>query len=130
MFMCSCYSFTVEGMIEKANLSLVQISHDEYPLKLGDTKEKAFKTLTLPIRTELQELQAANHYHPSDAAEAFEDVLNEGFMVKQHANGEMEVPYNVYKYVVCRREFEDGDKKEIKNNRQGKKTFKFDDIPK
>jgi hypothetical protein len=75
-------------------------------------------------------LKAANHYHPSDAAEAFEDVLNEGFMVKQHANGEMEVPYNVYKYVVCRREFEDGDKKEIKNDRQGKKTFKFNDIPK
>lgn len=118
----------VESMIAKANLSLVQVSRDEYPLKLGNTKEKAFKTLTLPIRSELQTLQAANHYHPCDAAEAFEDVLNEGFMVKQHSNGEFEVPYNVYKYIVARREFEDGDK--AKKNNSGRKIFKVDDIPK
>ena len=117
-------------MIEQANLSLVEVSRDEYPLKLGDTKEKAFKTLTLPIRAELQQLKASNHYHPSDAAEAFEDVLNEGFMVKQHANGEMVVPFNTYKYLVARREFEDGDTKMPKNNRNGKKTFRVDDIPK
>lgn len=97
-------------MIECANLSLVQVTRDEYALKLGNTKEQAFKAISLPIRSELQELKAANHYHASNAAEAFEDVLNEGFMVKNTNDGGMEVPYNVYKYVVARREFEDGDK--------------------
>ncbi|KAL3777230.1 hypothetical protein HJC23_007130 [Cyclotella cryptica] len=107
-----------ETMIENAKFSLVQVTHDEYPLKLGNTKEKAFKALCLPIRAELQQLKAANHYHPSDAAESFEDILNEGFMVKQLESGEMEVPYNVYKYVVARRSFEDDDlKKDIKHTK-------------
>ena len=127
------FYLSVESTIEKAKLSLVQVTRDEYPLQLGSTKEKAFKTLTLPIHSELQELKAANHYHPSDAAEAFEDVLNEGFMVKQHSNGEIEVPYNVYKYIVARRPHEDSDgylDKGTVERRNGKKVFKFDDIPK
>ncbi|KAL7534003.1 hypothetical protein ACHAXR_007750, partial [Thalassiosira sp. AJA248-18] len=99
----------LENMLEKANLPVVEVTYDEYPLKLGKTKEFAFKALTLPIRTELQELNEVNHYHYPDAAEAFEDVLKEGFMVKQHEDGEMEVPYNNYKFVVARRQFEDGD---------------------
>ena len=37
-------------MIENAKLSLVQVTNDEYPLKLGKSKEDAFKALTLPIR--------------------------------------------------------------------------------
>jgi ubiquinone/menaquinone biosynthesis C-methylase UbiE len=109
------YYFVVETLIESTGLSLVQVTRDEYPLKLGNTKEKAFKTLTLPIQSELQELNASEHYHHMDAQEAFEDVLQEGYMVKRHANGEMEVPYNVFKYVVARREFEDGDKKVLKD---------------
>jgi len=30
-------------------------------------------------------------------------------MVRQHEDGEMEVPYNVYNHVVARRQFEDND---------------------
>ncbi|KAL7553873.1 hypothetical protein ACHAWF_018282 [Thalassiosira exigua] len=99
----------LENMLEKANLSVVEVSNDEYPLKLGKDKGFAFKALTLPIRAELQQLREADHYHPQDAAEAFEDVVKEGFMVKQHEDCELEVPYNVYKFVVARRQFEDGD---------------------
>ena len=99
----------LENMLETANLPLVEVYYNEYPLKLGKTKEFAFKSLTLPIRAELQALEKNNHYHFADAAEAFEDVLKEGFMVKMHEDGEMEVPYNVYKFVVARRQFEDGD---------------------
>jgi ubiquinone/menaquinone biosynthesis C-methylase UbiE len=103
-------------MIEKAKFSLVLVTRDEYPLKLGKSKEKAFKALCVPIRSELQQLKAVEHYHPSDAAECFEDIINEGFMVKQLESGEMEVPYNVYKYVVARRSYEDEDlKKDIKH---------------
>eukprot|EP00975_Prorocentrum_lima_P001531 331400-Prorocentrum_lima.AAC.1 len=74
----------------------MEVSNDEYPLKLGKTKEFAFKSLTLPIRAELTELQKSNHFHCDDAAEAFEDVLKEGFMVKIHEDGDLEVPYNQY----------------------------------
>lgn len=87
----------------------MEVSNDEYPLKLGKTKEFAFKALTLPIRGELTELQQSNHFHCDDASEAFEDILKEGFMVKIHEDGELEVPYNQYKFVVARREFEDSD---------------------
>ena len=107
----------VETMIGNANLSVVDVSHDEYPIQLGDNKRKAFKALTLPIQSELQKLLAANHYHSSDAAGAFEDVLNEGFMVRQKETGEIEIPYNVYKFVVARRQFEDSDiKKELRSS--------------
>jgi ubiquinone/menaquinone biosynthesis C-methylase UbiE len=99
----------LETMIEDANMSVKEVTTDEYPLKLGKTKEFAFKVLTLPIRAELTELQQANHFHSDDAAEAFEDVLKEGFMVKIREDGELEVPYNTYKFVVARREFEDSD---------------------
>lgn len=99
----------LETMIEDANLKVVEVSNDEYPISLGKTKEFAFKALTLPIRNELIELQRCNHYHCDDAAEAFEDVLKEGFMVKVHEDGELEVPYNQYKFVVARREFEESD---------------------
>ena len=54
-------------------------------------------------------MQKSNHFHCDDAAEAFEDVLKEGFMVKIHEDGDLEVPYNQYKFVVARREFEDSD---------------------
>ena len=64
---------------------------------------------SIRYRYELQQLKDDDHYHHEDAAEAFEDVLNEGFMVKQSNDGEMEVPYNVYKYVVARRQYEDTD---------------------
>mmetsp|Transcript_21949 Transcript_21949/g.33918 ORF Transcript_21949/g.33918 Transcript_21949/m.33918 type:complete len:743 (+) Transcript_21949:62-2290(+) len=99
----------LESLIEDANMSVMEVSNDEYPLKLGKTKEFAFKALTLPIRAELTELQKSNHFHCDDAAEAFEDVLKEGFMVKIHEDGDLEVPYNQYKFVVARREFEDSD---------------------
>ncbi|KAL9179936.1 hypothetical protein ACHAXT_007906 [Thalassiosira profunda] len=99
----------LEGMLEEARLPVVEVSNQEYPLKLGKDKAFAFKALTLPIRSELQELKKVDHYHCQDAAEAFEDVLKEGFMVKMHDDGEMEVPYNSYKFVVARREFEDED---------------------
>ena len=100
----------LETMIQDANMSVIDVSNDEFPLKLGMTKDFAFKALTLPIRDELTELQRSNHYHCDDAAEAFEDVLKEGFMVKIREDGELEVPYNQYKFVVARREFEDGDR--------------------
>lgn len=87
----------------------MEVSNDEYPLKLGKTKDFAFKALTLPIRAELTELKQSNHFHCDDASEAFEDILKEGFMVKIHEDGELEVPYNQYKFVVARREFEDSD---------------------
>ena len=101
----------LESMLEEAKLPVVEVANDEYPLHLGKTKEFAFKALTLPIKSELQVLNDTVHYHCQDAAEAFEDVLKEGFMVKQHEDGQLEVPYNVYKYVVARRQFEDGDRK-------------------
>ena len=101
----------LESLLDEAKLSVVEVANDEYPLHLGKTKEFAFKALTLPIKSELQVLNDTVHYHCQDAAEAFEDVLKEGFMVKQHEDGQMEVPYNVYKYVVARRQFEDGDRK-------------------
>lgn len=124
--------FSVEALVEKAKLSIIEVTRDEYPLKLGNSKEQAFKALALPIENELRELKASNHYHPSDAAEAFEDIVNEGFMVKQCDN-HLEVPYNVYKYVVARRGHEDGDgylesDKISKSN--GRKTFTVNDIPK
>ena len=99
----------LEKLLEEAKLSVVEVVHDEYPLRLGKTKSFAFKALTLPIQAELQELQQSNNYHCQEAAEAFEDVLKEGFMVKLREDGELEVPYNLYKFVVSRRQFEDGD---------------------
>lgn len=109
----------LENMLEKASLKVIEVDNAEYPLHLGKDKRFAFHALTLPIRSELQELAEVNHFHCNDAAEAFEDVLKEGFMVKQHEDGEMEVPYNVYKFVVARREFEDGDMtKETKSVQQ------------
>lgn len=88
---------------------MIEVSNDEYNIKLGKSKEFAFKALTLPIRAELTILQKSNHFHSDGAAEAFEDVLKEGFMVKIHEDGELEVPYNQYKFVVARRQFEDSD---------------------
>ena len=99
----------LENMLEEAKLPVAEVSRAEYPLHLGKDKAFAFKALTLPIRSELQVLQETNHYHCEDAAEAFEDVLKEGFMAKMDEKGDIEVPYNLYKYVVARREFEDGD---------------------
>ncbi len=99
----------LETLLEEAKLSVAEVVHDEYPLRLGKTKAFAFKALTLPIQSELQELQQSNNYHCQEAAEAFEDVLKEGFMVKHREDGELEVPYNLYKFVVSRREYEDGD---------------------
>ena len=87
----------------------MEVSNDEYPLKLGKTKEFAFKCLTLPIRKELTHLLESKHFHCDDAGEAFEDIVKEGYMVKIHEDGELEVPYNQYKFVVARREFEDSD---------------------
>jgi hypothetical protein len=78
---------------------VIEVSNDEYNIKLGKSKEFAFKALTLPIRAELTILQKSNHFHSDGAAEAFEDVLKEGFMVKIHEDGELEVPYNQYKFV-------------------------------
>lgn len=99
----------LEQLLEEAKLSVVEVIHDEYPLRLGKTKSFAFKALTLPIQSELQELQQSNNYHCQEAAEAFEDVVKEGFMVKHREDGELEVPYNLYKFVLSRRQFEDGD---------------------
>lgn len=99
----------LENMIEKTNLSILHVTNDEYPIKLGNSKEFAFKALTIPIRSELQELNKRGEYHSTDAENAFDDILNEGFMAKQGPNGEMEIPYNVYKFVAARRQFEDGD---------------------
>ena len=36
---------TIETMIEDANLKVVEVSNDEYPISLGKTKEFAFKAL-------------------------------------------------------------------------------------
>lgn len=101
--------YMLEKLLGEAKLSVVEVIHDEYPLRLGKTKAFAFKALTLPVQAELNELQQSNKYHCQEAAEAFEDVLKEGFMVKHREDGELEVPYNLYKFVVSRREYEDGD---------------------
>ena len=120
----------LENMLTEAKLPVAEVITDEYPLHLGSSKRMAFKALALPIQSELQVLKDTNHYHSDDAAEAFNDILEEGYMVKQHDDGSMEVPNNVYKYVVARREFEDGDSKYQPHKSGGSHHIKVSDIPK
>ena len=119
----------LENMLTEAKLPVVEVTTDEYPLHLGSSKRMAFKALALPIQSELQVLKDTNHYHSDEAAEAFNDILEEGYMVKQH-DGSMEVPNNVYKYVVARREFEDGDSKFQPHKSGDRHHIKVSDIPK
>ncbi|KAL7461752.1 hypothetical protein ACHAXS_002159 [Conticribra weissflogii] len=99
----------LENMLETANLSVLHVTNDDYPIKLGKHKDEAFKALTMPIRTELMNLKARGEYRWAEAEEAFEDILGEGFMAKQYDDGEMEIPYNTYRFVAARRQYEDGD---------------------
>ena len=102
----------LESMLTEAKLPVAEVITDEYPLHLGSSKRMAFKALALPIQSELN------------------DILEEGYMVKQHDDGNMEVPNNVYKYVVARREFEDGDSKYQPHKSGGRHHIKVSDIPK
>jgi len=68
----------LENMLTEAKLPVAEVITDEYPLHLGSSKRMAFKSLALPIQSELQVLKDTNHYHSDDAAEAFNDILEEG----------------------------------------------------
>ena len=120
----------LENMLTEAKLPVAEVTTDEYPLHLGSSKQMAFKALSLPIQSELQVLKDTNHYHSDEAADAFNDILEEGYMMKQHEDGSMEVPNNVSKYVVARREFEDGDSKFQPHKSGGRHHIKVSDIPK
>lgn len=107
----------LENVVESANLSVLHVTNDDYPLKLGKYKDDAFKALTMPVKTELLNLKARGEYHWAEAEEAFEDILSEGFMAKQYDEGEMEIPYNTYRFVAARRHYEDGDSvREVERN--------------
>ena len=105
----------LEGLIEKAGMSLITVDQGEYSFELkgSGASDDAFKFVSMPVYPNLADLVESGEYPQAmeKAKAAFhETVANEDWLTIDNTGGVKTKP-NRYKLAVARRKYEDNDGK-------------------
>ena len=114
----------LEGLIEKAGMSMITVDQGEYPFELtgtGDTGD-AFKFIAIPIYPNLVNLVESGQYPNAmeKAKTAFDNVVSKEEWLTVDDKGGLKTKPNRYKLAVARRKWEDNDGKGHKIVRRSK----------